>query len=649
MKSSFLRFLKPIFLFFKEGNRVRPPKWAYAVITVLSVGLTLFGLWLGLLGTLHPLAIATIFLPIIYFIAFLTTTVFHTLHRLLWIDYVLAFVSLCCGVFFYFNIERYSGWMIGLSPFGVWDQTFSAIFVLLTLELMRRCIGFGLSMVVYALLAYTFFGNHLQGTFSVHKVDINRFLQTMTISLDGIFGQATMVAITYAFLFVLFGHLFQKAGGGQLFFDLAASLSGRRIGGPAKVAVVSSGMFGMVSGSPVADVMTTGSVTIPMMKKLGYSPRFAGAVEAAAATGGSILPPIMGSVVFIMVAFTGIPYGEIAQSAVFIALLYYFAVYMQVHYVSVSRGLGKLSEDQISGYGKALMNGWPNIIPFVVLIWLIFNGNTPSYAATLSIFTLLITSWFKRDTRLTIKKIIDTFVSTCVSVAPLITAVAAAGVVMGCLLTTGLAGKVTSLVAVFSGGSLLLTAVLIMIITIIFGMGMPTISVYVLAAGLLGPALIESGVNVMAAHLFIVYYACMSAITPPVCVACFAAATIADAHPMEVGLRAVKLAFVAFLIPFFFLYEPALLLQGEIPYIIYRMALSVAGVYLLVVTFSGWINRKLTVMQRLLSGMAGVCFMIPLWWVDLVAMVLSISFWVWYKKRYETKVVSESVKGTFYG
>lgn len=626
------KLLKAMFFFLKEGNRLQPPRWSYMMIIFLSVGITLFGLWLGLLGTLHPLAIGMIFLPVIYFIAFQTTSAYYTLNRLLGIDYVFAFLSLGCGIYFYFNIERYSGWMVGLSRFEFWDKVFSAIFVLLTLELMRRCIGFGLSIVVYALLAYTFLGNNISGTFSVHKVDTDRFLQTMTVSLDGIFGQSTLVAVTYAFLFVLFGHLFQKAGGGQLFFDLSASLAGRRIGGPAKVAVVSSGLFGMVSGSPVADVMTTGPVTIPMMKKVGYPARFAAAAEAAAASGGSILPPIMGSVVFLMVAFTGIPYAEIAKSALFIALLYYFAIYMQVHYISVSHGLGKLSEEEISGLRKALVNGWPNIMPFVVLLWLIFNGNTPSLAATLSIFALFICSWFKKETRLTGRKIIEIFVSTCISVAPLIAAVATAGIVMGCLLLTGLAGKVASLVSSFAGDSLLLTALLTMVITVIFGMGMPTISVYVLAAGLLGPVLVDMGVNVMAAHLFIVYYASMSAITPPVCVACFAAATIANAHPMDVGLRAVRLSFVAFIIPFFFLYEPVLLMQGEVLNIVIRMILSVLGVYLLVVSFAGWIQRKLLLTQRLLAGVTGFMLIVPVWWVDILALAMTGLFWLWYKK-----------------
>lgn len=611
------------------------------MIIILSVGITLFGLWLGLLGTLHPLTIGMIFLPVIYFIGFQTTSAHYKLNKLIWIDHLFAFLSLGCGIYFYFNVERYSAWMVGLSRFELWDKVVSTVFVLLTLELMRRCIGFGLSIVVYALLAYTFLGNNISGTFSVHKVDPDRFLQTMTISLDGIFGQSTLVAVTYAFLFVLFGHLFQKAGGGQLFFDLSASLAGRRIGGPAKVAVVSSGLFGMVSGSPVADVMTTGSATIPMMKKVGYPARFAAAVEAAAASGGSILPPIMGSVVFMMVAFTGIPYAEIAKSALFIALLYYFAIYMQVHYISVSHGLGKLAEEEISGLRKALINGWPNIIPFVVLLWLIFNGNTPSLAATLSIFALFVCSWFKKETRLTGRKIVDIFVSTCISVAPLIAAVAAAGIVMGCLLLTGLAGKVASLVSAFAGESLLLTALLTMIITVIFGMGMPTISVYVLAAGLLGPVLVDMGVNVMAAHLFIVYYACMSAITPPVCVACFAAATIANAHPMDVGLRAVKLSFVAFIIPFFFLYEPALLMQGEILNIIVRMILSVIGVYLLVVSFAGWINRKLLLAQRLLAAITGLMLIVPVWWVDIIALMLTVVFWYWYKKGTKTESAIE--------
>ncbi|MBP1154060.1 MULTISPECIES: TRAP transporter fused permease subunit [unclassified Paenibacillus] len=633
--------LKVLFFFFREGNRVHPPKWAYRLIVLLSVSITLFALWLGFKGTLHPLEIGMIFLPVMYFIAYLTTTSYYKLSRLIWTDYLCAFLSLACGIYFYFNIERFTGWMVGLSRFIIWDKVFSALFVLLTLELMRRAIGIGLSMVVYALLAYIFFGHHIQGAFSVHKVDLDRFFQIMTIGNDGIFGQSTLVAVTYAFLFVLFGILFQVSGGGKFFFDIAASMTGRRVGGPAKVALVSSGLFGMVSGSPVSDVMTTGSATIPAMKKIGYSPSYAAAIEAAASCGGSILPPIMGATVFLMAGFTGIPYSEIATSAIFVALLYYFALYMQVHYLSISQGIGRLKDEEMTSVSKALIEGWANILPFAVLIWMIFTGYTPSYAATMSVFAVIMTSWFKQHTRITLKKLFDAFVSTCMTVAPLVAAVAAAGIVEGALLLTGLSGKVASLVNAFAGGNLVLAALLTMIITIILGMGMPTISVYVLSAGLLAPVLIDLGVNPLSAHLFLVYYATMSAISPPVAVASFAAAAIANAHPMDVANKSVKMAFVAFILPFFFLFEPALLLQGDTPTIITRMALAVLGIYLLVVSFGGWINRKLSTSLRALSGLTGLMLIVPNWWVTVVALLLSAVFWFWYKKGNNSKLVGE--------
>jgi TRAP transporter 4TM/12TM fusion protein len=637
-----IKCLKGVFSFFNAGNRVKPNKYVSKVIMVFSVTLSLFAIWLGVLGALHPYIIGLIFLPMIYFIAFTTVSSYHTLYKIIWMDYVFAISSLACGIYFYANSDRYLNWMVGFSTFEFWDYVFSLIFVLLTLEVMRRCIGFGLSIVVYSLMAYTFFGHYFSGTFSVHQIDTTRFLQIMTIGLDGIFGKPTQVAITYAFLFVIFGKLYEISGGGQFFFDFAASLTGKKPGGPAKVAVISSGLFGMISGSPVADVMTTGSVTIPIMKKVGYPAKFAAAVEAAAATGGAILPPVMGATVFMMVAFTGIPYVKIATSAIFIALLYYFAIYMQVHYVAIKQGLKPLAADQIPGLLATFRKGWINILPFAALVYWIFIGYTPAYAASLSIFVIIVTSWLGRKYRITFKKLVEGFVSTCVSIAPLVAAVAAAGIVVGCLLLTGLAGKVSSLVHVIAGGNLLLTALLAVMVTIVLGMGMPVISVYVLVASMLAPELIDLGVPVLSAHLFLIYYASMSAITPPVAVACFAAASIAEANPMQVALRTVRLAFVAFIIPFFFLFEPALLLQGEVWYIVLRMVLSVIGVFLLVIAFAGYMRNELSMKQRLLAGIAGILFIIPVLWVDILAIALAALFWMWTRK-YNYKIADSKI------
>lgn len=584
---------------YREGHRVKPEGARYWIIALFAVPLTLFELWLALLGSMQPLTIAIVFVTALYTVSFLTVSPGPAFPRITVFDYLLSAVSFVCSLYLLFSAPRYVEWISGISEFSRWDFIVGLTILLLTLELLRRCVGFGLSMVVYALLGYVFFGHALDGMFSHRQLDVPFFVEEMIISLNGgLFGVPIQVAATYAFLFILFGRLIERTGGGRFFFDIAAAVAGRRKGGVAKVAVVSSALFGTISGSPAADVMTTGSVTIPAMKRLGYSARFAAAVESVASTGGSLLPPVMGAVVFLMAEFTGIEYVDIAKSALFVAFLYYFSIYFQVHLRAESQGLVGLDESEIVGVRPALLAGWHTLVPFAVLIYFLVEGYTAAYVAGAAAVSAMMISWLRPGLRVTPARFVDICVNTLYALGPLVAAVAAAGIVIGGLNITGLAGKVSSLIFSITGGEVLPTLIIAAAVTILLGMGMPVVAAYALVAVLVAPVLLELEIPMLQAHLFLVYYSVLSAITPPIAIACYVASSIAEESPMKIATSALGLGLVAFIVPFMFVYHPGLLLLGEWPVLLQATVTATIGVYFLCVAQQGWHRGVLAWWQR---------------------------------------------------
>jgi TRAP transporter 4TM/12TM fusion protein len=435
----------------------------------------------------------------------------------------------------------------------------------LCLELCRRAVGFGLTAVLLVLLAYVAFGQYIPGSFSHAGINYRYFLEMQTIGTDGLFGDPVYVAAKYAFLFVLFGNLFVISGGAQLFFDVAAAVTGRSIGGPAKACVVSSALYGTVSGSPVADVATTGPITIPIMKRLGMSPERAGAIEASSSIGGALLPPVMGAVAFLMSDFTGIPYYLIAWYALLPSLGYYLGVFALVHFEAVRLNLGRVPEHEIVGLRVALRRNWPSVIPIAVLVWLLVSGYSAAYVAAGSALSVIVTSWFRRETAIGTVRFVDACVETCHAMVPLTAAVAAGGIIIGAIELTGLAGKFTLLLFQLSGGLLVPSLLLAGVVLILLGTGMPTTATYIMGVALLAPVFVgKFGLPVMEVHMFMLFYASLSAITPPVAVAAFAAAAIAGANPFKLAPYACKLAVGGFVLPFFFVFNPGILMQGGV-------------------------------------------------------------------------------------
>ena len=574
-----------------EGRRHRPEGIWAVVIQAGSVAAALYVLWIGALATVTgnaALWLATrlelpfllpfagwaraftaqfhldisIFIAITFPIAFLTTTAGPWRRRLAWTDVLLAALSLAVALYYIILNDRFLHWSRGFSQPTIWDIVAGLILMALVVELCRRSTGWGLTTLLVVLLAFTVFGSHMPGPLRHDNFGIVYFIEMMTIQENGIFGAPLEVAATYAFLFVLFGNFYNKAGGGQLFFDLASAITGRMRGGAAKACVTASGLYGSVSGSPTADVATTGPLTIPIMVKQGVSPVRAAAIESTSSSGGAMLPPVMGAVAFIMADITNISYATIVSASWLPAILYYVAIYILVHNDAVRNREPPMPADQIVPLHTGIARGWRHLLPIGAMMWLLLAGYTPVYVAAGSTAAVIALSWFHRPSAIGPRRFVECCTETITQVVPLVGAVAAAGAVIGAIEISALAGKFSLMINFLSGGMLIPALLLSGLFLILLGMGMPTPAVYIMGAALIAPILRQFGLPEFQLHLFMLFYACLSAVTPPVAVANFAAAAIAGVNPMAIGGYAVKLAIGGFVVPFFFLFNPGLTLEG---------------------------------------------------------------------------------------
>ncbi|UDM07073.1 TRAP transporter fused permease subunit [Halomonas sp. NyZ770] len=538
------------------------------------------------------------------------------------IDWCFVVASIIVGAYFFMESQRIAERITLFDPLETPDLLAASVLLALTIEATRRTVGFGLTSVVLVFVAYNLWGHSLPGAFGFREVSYNHFLDIMMFTSDGLFGVPLRVAATYAFLFVMFGTFLSKAGGAEFFYNLSSAIAGRKPGGPAKIAVISSGLYGTMSGSPTSDVVTTGSVTIPIMQRLGYSKPLSGSVEVAASTGGSLLPPVMGSAAFIMAEYTGIEYRDIVIAGIVPALLYFLCVYFQVHLRSQKLGLRGLSEDETPRLQETLKNGGLFILPLVTLSVALVMGYSPTYVAVIATVSVLLVSAIRPSTRMSLKAIWDALAVTTLRMVSVVAACAAAGLVIGGISMTGLGGKFAELVFMFAGDSAFIALIISAMIAIILGMGMPTPSAFILAAVLVGPTLLSMDLSVLQANMFILYFAVLSAMTPPVAVAAFAASAIADAKPLEIATGAVRLAITAFIVPFAFVHGEGLLLEGSWIDIAISCISAVVGVLLLSVAVEGFWRQKLTkVLPRVGFGLAGLLFIMPSWWAIVIATI----------------------------
>lgn len=553
-----------------------------------------------------------------------------------WFGWIAAGLSLAIAIYFMVRDPYYETRLPMVDELTLADQIAGILAVVLILEATRRVIGFTLVVVVLVFLAYGVFGQYIQGPFYHRALSLQEMLDQLVFTTNGVFGSALHVAAFLVFVFVTFGALLDRCGGGDFFFDLANSLVGKQVGGPAKVAVVSSGLYGSISGSPTADVVTTGAFTIPMMIRTGLSPVYAGAVEATASTGGALLPPVMGTAAFLMSDFTGIPYGTIAISAVAPALLYYLSVFLAVHGHAHISGLKPSATADTPRFLSVLRRDWYYFVPIVILIWFVLAYDRAVFSAALALAALLpITLWRTRSPRKTLTAILSAFDDALRRMTGIGVACAVAGLVVGTLAMTDLTGKISSAMFVLAKGDEVLTLIIATVVVIVLGMGMPTPAVYALAAVLAAPALLALDVPMLPAHLFIVYFASMSAITPPVAVAAFAAGSIARANPMAIGLLCCRLAIVAFIIPFVFIYHPGLLLIGNTQTIVLDLVSATLAVIALVAATEGYMFAPLPLLMRPLFGLAGLLLITTRMVPASIGLVLlaTLSLWLWSGRR----------------
>ncbi len=610
---------------FSVGVRRRPARNVRWLVTAFAVVLAAYVIAAAAIVIVAPWTLAVLFLSGIMALAFVMIGPFpHSdPERPALADWLASALALATGAYFAWHAGIIEQRIVLLDPLTDADVVFASLLFVLTLELTRRTTGLGLTALVLVFVAYNFFGHLLSGVLQHGLIDYRHFLEITVFTTDGILGLPVRVAATYAFLFVLFGTLLQAAGGGEFFFDFAAAISGRRPGGPAKVAVVSSGMYGMISGSPTSDVVTTGSVTIPIMRRLGYPKTFAGAVEVSASTGGSLMPPVMGSAAFIMADYTGIEYRDIAVAALLPALLYYVSVYSQVHFASVRRGMRGLDEERIPAMGRTLTRGGLFLLPLVVITVALLEGYTPTMVAIFGSLSVLAVALLRKSTRIGPRALIGALADTCVRMVPVAGACAAAGLVIGGITMTGLAAKIAHLVYAITDAQVLASLLLTALITVVLGLGMPTPSAYILAAVLMGPLLAQIGIADLPGHMFILYFAVMSAITPPVAVAAYAASSIAEANPLHIAALSVRLAIGAFIVPFAFVYGPELLMQGEWTETVLAFASAAGGLVMLAAALESHLRAPLGGWLRLLAALAGLCLVLPDWRLTLVGLALA--------------------------
>ena len=506
------------------------------------------------------------------------------------------------------------------------DIAFGIVGILLVLEAARRVVGVPIVVIAVLFVAYAFAGPYIPGTLGHRGADFETLVQHLYFTTEGVFGIPIGVSSTFIFLFILFGAYLEKTGLGQLFIDLANAVAGWAAGGPAKVAVLSSALMGTVSGSSVANVVGTGSFTIPMMKKLGYKPEFAGAVEATASTGGQLMPPIMGAAAFLMAEFTNIPYRRIIGAAAIPALLYYFGVWAGVHFEAKKLGLKGIPREELPKFKRIMLDRGHLIIPLIAIIYLLVAGFTPMKAALWAIILSIVASWLRKSTRISLKDIVKGLESGARGALGIIAATACAGIIIGVVTQTGLGLKLGSSLVQAAGGNLLLTLFFTMITSLVLGMGVPTTANYVITSTITAPAVImilmqQSGLPagsvipaaiILPAHMFAFYFGIIADVTPPVALAAFAGAGIAKANPMKTGFAASKLAIAAFLVPYIFVLNPQMLLFNIKPLeMLWMIATSLVGIISVAAGIGAFFKANMSWLERILFFVGGVLLVTP--------------------------------------
>ncbi|MFQ6110555.1 MAG: TRAP transporter permease [Nitrospinota bacterium] len=510
------------------------------------------------------------------------------LRRIPFLDWTLIALALLPVGYILLEYEHVSSRIGFFTPVTNIEVLFGSLLIVLLIEATRRTTGLTLPILMALSLLYGAYGSWWPGFLRHSGNSLEALVDQLVLQPEGIFGIILGVSSTYLVLFVILASFLTQTGAGDFFLRISTALAGTRPGGPAKIAVVASSLMGTISGQPVANVVTTGSFTIPLMMRTGYRPHFAGAVEAVASTGGQLMPPIMGAAAFVISEYIGVPYIQLARHAVLPAILYYLAVYVMVHFEAKKEGLRGMDREGLPRWQSVLLREGYLVFPIVILVLLLVGGYTPVFAGFYSIVAAVLTSFLSRRTRLDLRRTLAALQVGVQNAIQVAIVCGAAGVIIGIVALTGVGPRLGSLVISFSGGNPVLALVLTALVCIILGTGLPTTAAYIVPAALMGPALVEMGLPLVGVHLFIFYYAIISALTPPVALSAYAGAAIAGSSPWRTGFTAVRLGLTAYIVPFLFVFYPALLLKGSLLTLVVTLASAVFGVIALGAGLQGY-------------------------------------------------------------
>ncbi len=601
------------------------------IISIACIGMCLFHLYTAVMGIFPIIIQRSVHMTFVLFLVFLIKPTKAKSKVLKAFDYVLCIAATASAAHVWLSYDRFSQRIQYVSPVTTLDKVMCITMIVLVLLGIMRIAGKALPIIVIVFIAYCFTCQYLPGMLYHRKIRFNVFIENMYMGYEAMFGSAVGASATFLFLFILFGSFLEEIGSGSYFIDLANALVGRTKGGAAKAAVVSSCIFGSISGSAVANVYGTGVMTIPMMKKLKYDSTFAGAVEAVASTGGQIMPPVMGAVAFIMAELLEMPYMEVVKAALIPGLLYYVALILMVHFRAVKLDLKPMTEGFATR--KYLLTNSYLLLPLITLIVVLCMGYTAGRAVSIALIVIFIIGIATK--RLTIKGIYHICLSTAKSAVTIALACCASGVIVGVLVTTGLGVAFTSIVMSIAKGFLPLALLMTAIACLILGMGVPTSAAYIITSSLCTPVLLKMGVNPTAAHLFALYFACISAITPPVAMAAYAGAHIAGADMFKTGVQACKLGITAFLMPFMFVYNPCLLMQGSFLEIVRALATCmIAGIGLSCAVEGYLFHKKIPWWMRVLGFAAAILLIDERLVTDLIGLAVIVLLILWDRVGY---------------
>ncbi|WP_302620104.1 TRAP transporter fused permease subunit [uncultured Oscillibacter sp.] len=625
------------------------PRWRYWTLAVLAVTMTVFQLYIKLGTPLQPWAQIPLHLCYALIIVFLFNPMAEKCKnkeskaRQLWWIYDGFLIGATLFICWYFlshanalNLRVYN-----VDPMTTLDITVAVLLLFVLMEAVRRVVSLALFVVILFFMAYAFFGQYISGIFRFAGMNFAQFCETLMLSQNGIFGSPLSASVGTLFYFMVFGAFFSNCGGGGVLIDAGMKLSDKTAGGPAKAAVLSSGLLGMISGSAVANVSTTGVLTIPLMKKAGYTPEEAGAVESVASTGGQIMPPIMGAGAFIMAEMIGIPYMDIATAAILPAVAYFGAVFILVHLLAKKKQMST-TNDALKYQGSPILPRVYRLVPIILLVIMIFAGMSMPRAAIYCTALSIILCMLSKDTRMSARQLMETLIEGVRQAANVAIPTAACGIMIGIVVRSGVAVKVAKLIGTSGNNSLLLALVVAAVGCLMLGMALPTVAAYLIANTLFCSAIQGLGIEALVANMFIFYFGVVAQITPPVCLASFTAAGIANASAWKTGWKAFFFAITAFIAPFMFVYRPSILLIGTVTEILISCAMTACATFFLAAGVAGYMGKNLSAAERVLFFAAALMFIMPGSMFDLIGIVMGVVLVVWcliFSRRQNTAAV----------